>query len=307
MSWSKDLREQGASAVFDNEVPPYDAPDFIELHDIPPQIVEADGSKTWVMRGQNFAMTYTEAKRGARLERRNHESEYMVVLPEAIRPEDPQADADIVANADSVRAPSASLSIVPPGDSAVTMLDDGIVVRIFGPDAADLLKLAANAGKLRNPACPGCAARNRCLSRRADMLCVAIPSPSILLSGTPRGSPSGPAQKTLATADISSRPISWCTFRRGWRRAMSAAPSRTAHQITSMPPCNLWAAGSIMSARPGFLIRISGAMTFIIICRARASSSFHPGSSIPPNRFRRFPVRSASTARPARAFRSRTG
>jgi len=151
MSWSKDLREQGASAVFDNEVPPYDAPDFIELHDIPPQIVEADGSKTWVMRGQNFAMTYTEAKRGARLERRNHESEYMVVLPEAIRPEDPQADADIVANADSVRAPSASLSIVPPGDSAVTMLDDGIVVRIFGPDAADLLKLAANAASYATP------------------------------------------------------------------------------------------------------------------------------------------------------------
>ena len=52
------------------------------FHDQRPQFVSADGKeRTWITRGGNFAVCYSEVRDGAVLERADNPEEYMVILP----------------------------------------------------------------------------------------------------------------------------------------------------------------------------------------------------------------------------------
>ena len=104
-----------------------------------PQIVEPDGTKHWITRAANFALVYTDAAKGARLERSANADEYMVLLPVGTR-------AEIAAGTETVSANDDSLTIVPPGASTVRLPEGGRVVRIFSAQATDVLAQAANAG-----------------------------------------------------------------------------------------------------------------------------------------------------------------
>jgi hypothetical protein len=106
-------------------------------HDQAPQL-ESAGARTWVARGANFVVTVTQASEGARLERRGQADEYMVFLPEC--------GATIQAGTDRIEAKSESVTIVPPGDSAVIVQGSGQVVCVFSNQAKDLLAAAGNAG-----------------------------------------------------------------------------------------------------------------------------------------------------------------
>jgi mannose-6-phosphate isomerase-like protein (cupin superfamily) len=106
-------------------------------HDQAPQL-ESAGARTWVARGANFVVTVTQASEGARLERRGQADEYMVFLPEC--------GATIQAGTERIEAKSESVTIVPPGDSAVIVQGSGQVVCVFSNQAKDLLAAAGNAG-----------------------------------------------------------------------------------------------------------------------------------------------------------------
>lgn len=110
-----------------------------------PQIDDANG-KTWLARGQNFIIAYTRALPGAVFERRGQLDEY-VLLIEAREP-----TAIAAAGGQEVGIPAESLTIIPPGDSRITVPNGGEIVRMFTTESKDLAALCSNAETYRTPA-----------------------------------------------------------------------------------------------------------------------------------------------------------
>jgi hypothetical protein len=103
----------------------------------PPQKTEADGTRHWITRAANFVTVVSQAVEGAVLERENGD-EYMVLLA-------PETAAVIEADGQRVESNGNSLTIVPPGESRITVRKAGIVVRVFSNKASDLVAAAKNA------------------------------------------------------------------------------------------------------------------------------------------------------------------
>jgi len=108
------------------------------FYETEPQIVEP-GARTWISRGQNFIVAYTEAKAGHVLSRDGQPDEYAVILP------DTGASAEFNTKDGVEAVPGYSVAFVPPGRSAIRMLADGRIVRLFTPKSKDLADKAANA------------------------------------------------------------------------------------------------------------------------------------------------------------------
>jgi hypothetical protein len=104
----------------------------------PAQTCESDGSPVWVVRGDQFVIALTRGSAGTCLLRNGEEREYIVVLP-------PGVDACVSAGSEKMDIRGDSLTVVPPGNSAVTLKTPGMVARIFTEHARDLLGVAANA------------------------------------------------------------------------------------------------------------------------------------------------------------------
>jgi len=110
------------------------------FHEMSPQEVSADGkAKTWITRGGNFAVCYSEVEPGAVLARENNPEEYMVILP----PDG--TTATIEAGEEKVEAGSESLTIVPPGPSRIVATSKGVIARIFSKASEDIMVKAWNA------------------------------------------------------------------------------------------------------------------------------------------------------------------
>lgn len=103
-----------------------------------PQLTDESGTRTWLTRGANFLVAYSDARPGAVLKRDDNPDEYMVLLA-------PEVAATIVAGSQKIEAKGDSLTIVPPGPSAVAVKTAGRVVRVFSNRATDLLRQAINA------------------------------------------------------------------------------------------------------------------------------------------------------------------
>lgn len=101
-----------------------------------PQSEDADG-KTWLLRGNNFVLAWTEANAGAQLARHDQADEYAVILP--------AAGAEIEWNGTTTQVPGWSVAFVPAGDSTVTLKDGGQVTRLFTTRSSDLAEQCANA------------------------------------------------------------------------------------------------------------------------------------------------------------------
>jgi mannose-6-phosphate isomerase-like protein (cupin superfamily) len=111
-----------------------------EFRKMAPQVVEGGGNaRTWITRGGNFAVAVSEVEAGARLDRAANPEEYMVILPPG------GASATIEAGGERVDAEPDSLTIVPPGPSAITATSKGLVARIFSKASEDILARAWNA------------------------------------------------------------------------------------------------------------------------------------------------------------------
>ncbi|MDF0600455.1 hypothetical protein P1J78_06915 [Psychromarinibacter sp. C21-152] len=105
----------------------------------PPQETGADGlSRTWITRGGNFAVCYSEVEPGAVLELDSPE-EYMAILP----PDGTEATFE--AGGETVEAGADSLTIVPPGPSKITARTKGVIARIVSKANADVMAKAINA------------------------------------------------------------------------------------------------------------------------------------------------------------------
>lgn len=108
------------------------------LYEEAPQLAEGNGARTWLMRGANFVIAVSDVDAGAELARAENTDEYMVLLP-------PETNAAISTNKEAIDADGESLTIVPPGRSAVRAGNAGRIVRIFSNRARDLGASASNA------------------------------------------------------------------------------------------------------------------------------------------------------------------
>ncbi len=110
------------------------------FHDGDPQIVSDDGlEKTWITRGGNFAVCYSEVQAGTVLERADNAEEYMVILPPG------GATVVFEAGGERIEAGDDSLTIVPPGHSRITATTGGVIARIFSAASEEIMALASNA------------------------------------------------------------------------------------------------------------------------------------------------------------------
>ncbi|MEI4473942.1 hypothetical protein [Frigidibacter sp. MR17.24] len=112
-------------------------PQAAQFQGTAPQIVD-DAGESWLHRGHNFLVAYSQAVPGGRFERIGQVDEYAVLLPEA--------GARITWEGTVAEVPGFSLAFVPPGDSSVEMPGGGTLVRIFSTRSADLAALCGNAG-----------------------------------------------------------------------------------------------------------------------------------------------------------------
>ncbi|HTN61677.1 MAG TPA: hypothetical protein VL147_08985 [Devosia sp.] len=107
-----------------------------------PQISTPD-AKTWVSRGQNFVVAYTEGEAGATLERREQSDEYAIILP------DKDSEIEITTTEGTQVVPGYSVAFIPPGPSTIKLLRKTNIVRLLTPAAKDLADLAANTDAFR--------------------------------------------------------------------------------------------------------------------------------------------------------------
>ncbi len=129
------------------------AAEFRRFYDQPPQIEDATG-KTWISRGQNMLIAYSEGLKGAQLTRNGQPDEYALLLPEA------GPGAEITTPQGVTHVPGYSIAFIPAGDSAIRLGADAPVVRIFSPRATDIAECASNRGSFirPHPTVPGFAA-----------------------------------------------------------------------------------------------------------------------------------------------------
>ncbi len=106
----------------------------------PPQITDEPGSRTWLTRGANFVVAVSQVEPGARLERADNPDEYFLMLP-------PNVSATVEAGGERLEAGGDSVTILPPGQSAITVNDRGYVARVFSREAGDLMAKAGNAAR----------------------------------------------------------------------------------------------------------------------------------------------------------------
>lgn len=113
-----------------------------------PQI-NAEGQKSWITRSANVVVVVSQVAAGTELTRGDNPDEYMLLLPPGVR-------AHIAAGSESLDAGPETLTILPPGPSAIKVMDTGVVTRVFSVRASDLADKAENAGVYANGA-PGVA------------------------------------------------------------------------------------------------------------------------------------------------------
>ncbi len=117
----------------------FDAADYLRFYQTDPAEAER-GARSWLGRGHNFLLAYTEAEAGATLARTAQPDEYAILLPER--------STRIAVSAGGVTqiVEGYHLVFVPPGDSTVRLLAPGRVLRVLTTRAADLAAACCNAG-----------------------------------------------------------------------------------------------------------------------------------------------------------------
>lgn len=104
-------------------------------HSINPPQIERHGERTWITRGANMVVVVSEVQQGTTL---------AYVVPDESFVFLPACKARIEAGGEQLDAGRETLTIVPPGASAVTALEDGLIVRIFSSRADAFAAQASN-------------------------------------------------------------------------------------------------------------------------------------------------------------------
>jgi hypothetical protein len=109
-----------------------------------PQLDTALG-KTWISRGQNMLVAFTQGEAGAVLARTAQPDEYCVILPDA------GVGAEVTTAQGVTQVPGYSIAFIPAGESSVRLAAAGRLVRLFSPRAADIAALASNQAAFAGP------------------------------------------------------------------------------------------------------------------------------------------------------------
>lgn len=137
-----DIRSQLTSAAPTTTVDPSTPirpSQWIEFLTQEPTEVAARGSRTWIARAANLVIAYTEAKAGDVFARHGQPDEYSVLMYSGSAP------IRVSAGAESADVDEEAFVVVPPGDSTVEVLADGVLIRLFSTVADDLCSAAINA------------------------------------------------------------------------------------------------------------------------------------------------------------------
>ena len=116
----------------------FSGPEVVNFYYVEP-IETVDGARTWYARGQNFVVSYCEVEDVCHLPRDGQIDEYAVIYL------DGNGELEISAGSETRVVGSKSLAFVPPGKSNVRLSGGGRVMRLFTPNATDLLPLCSNA------------------------------------------------------------------------------------------------------------------------------------------------------------------
>lgn len=123
----------------------YGSASFGKFYETTPEVTSRR-ERTWVTRGQNFVVAYSEVGAGATLVRQRQTDEYFLLVP------DPDASVRIATQDETIEVGGNSLVIVPPGSSTVATATDTVLVRFLTARAEDLTALASNASVYGTPA-----------------------------------------------------------------------------------------------------------------------------------------------------------
>lgn len=118
---------------------------WVEFLTHEPTEIGEHGSRTWIARASNLVIGYTEAKAGDVFSRSGQPDEYAVLQyseSAPIRVLAGNATADVAEEA---------FVVVPPGDSTIEVLGDGILIRLFSAVADDLRGASLNADAYAEP------------------------------------------------------------------------------------------------------------------------------------------------------------
>lgn len=109
----------------------------------------ASAQRTWYTRAQNFVVCYSEVEAGAVFERRDQPDEYVLLL------HDPDMRATVVANGETVDVAGYSITMIPPGNSTITVTETGAttgsVVRLITTRSPDVTERAVNGAAYDGP------------------------------------------------------------------------------------------------------------------------------------------------------------
>lgn len=108
------------------------------FYETEPQLSDANG-RTWISRGQNFVVAYSEANEGGIFARAAQPDEYALIVPDA------ETRIEITTAEGTTVVPGYSVAFVPPGESTIRMLTAGTLVRLFTPRSKDMAEAASNA------------------------------------------------------------------------------------------------------------------------------------------------------------------
>lgn len=108
---------------------------------------QSDASqRSWLTRGANFIVAYTEAQAGAVLARDAQCDEYVLILPAS------DMRAVVSAQGDTQEIGGHSITFVPPGESRIELRTGGTAIRLFSTQSSDLAGRCSNADRYREPA-----------------------------------------------------------------------------------------------------------------------------------------------------------
>jgi hypothetical protein len=118
---------------------------WIEFLALPPSSTSPNGSRTWNARSATLVVSYTEATAGEVLARAGQPDEYAVLQYAESAP------LRVTAGSVVEEVAEEAFVVVPPGDSSIEVLADGVVIRLFSVVADDLREGALNAAAYAEP------------------------------------------------------------------------------------------------------------------------------------------------------------
>jgi hypothetical protein len=110
---------------------------YAHFYDAPPQLA-SELAKTWLARGQTMIVAYSEVQPGAVFGRTGQPDEYAVLLP------DEGVEVEIAIAEGSEVAKGKSVAFIPAGDSKITVVKGGRMLRLFTVNSADLVAMCSN-------------------------------------------------------------------------------------------------------------------------------------------------------------------